>query len=73
MELQQKIKGLGLDDTQVKSLELFLYHGGWKMRNISPVKNLKHEDLMRKGKEYAKTLFEGRVRFIFFKKQLHEI
>jgi len=64
MELQHKIKGLGLDGTKVKSLELFLHHTGWEMKDISSINKLKHEDLMRKVSEYAKTLFEDREQFI---------
>lgn len=64
MELQQMIKNLGFEETQIKSLDLFLHHARWEKKEISSINQLKHEDLMEKVREYAKTLFEGREQFI---------
>ena len=64
MELRQMIKGLELDDTEVKTLESFLHHVAWDVKEVSSSNKLKHKELMRKVREYARTIFEDREIFI---------
>ena len=64
MKFSQLVREIGLDQYQIDSLDPFFYHAALDMKDISISNKLKHEDLMRKVREYAKTLFEDREVFI---------
>ncbi|MFA5546209.1 MAG: hypothetical protein WDA14_11225 [Sphaerochaetaceae bacterium] len=64
MNFYQLIREIGLDQNQIDSLNPFFHHAALDMKDFSISNKLKHDDLMRKVREYAKTLFEDREVFI---------